>query len=60
MIEHIILYIRQLIKRPNYKTPLGRWHMEKCNKKINNKVDRANEDHCGPCGTKYKKDKSTL
>jgi hypothetical protein len=48
--EHIILHIRQILKRPNYKTPLGRWHMEKSNKQINNKIDRANEDHCGPCG----------
>ncbi len=30
--------------------PLGRWNMEICNKKINNKIDLANEDHCGPCG----------
>ena len=55
MIEHIILYIRQILKRPNYKTPLGRWHMEKCNKKINYKIDRANEDHCGPCGKHFVK-----
>ena len=60
MIEHIILYIRQLIKRPNYKTPLGRWNMEKCNKQINNKIDRANEDHCGPCGRKREKDSPSL
>jgi hypothetical protein len=30
--------------------PLGRWNMEICNKKINNKIDLANEDHCGTCG----------
>jgi hypothetical protein len=30
--------------------PLGRWSLEKCNKKINNKIDLSNEDHCGPCG----------
>jgi hypothetical protein len=29
---------------------LGRWNVETCNKKINKKVDFANEDHCGPCG----------
>jgi hypothetical protein len=29
---------------------LGRWKLENCNKKINKKVDFANEDHCGPCG----------
>jgi hypothetical protein len=30
--------------------PLGRWNLEYCSKKINNKVDLSNEDHCGPCG----------
>ena len=29
---------------------LGRWKIETCNKKMDNKVDLANEDHCGPCG----------
>jgi hypothetical protein len=28
---------------------LGRWNLEKCNIKIYNKVDWANEDHCGVC-----------
>ena len=30
--------------------PLGRWKKENCNKQLNNKIDLANEDHCGPCG----------
>jgi len=30
--------------------PLGRWTIENCNKKIDNKIDLSNEDHCGPCG----------
>ena len=30
--------------------PLGRWKIEICSKKINNKIDLSNEDHCGPCG----------
>lgn len=29
---------------------LGRWNLDYCNKKINNKIDMSNEDHCGPCG----------
>lgn len=29
---------------------LGRWNIDYCNKKINNKIDWSNEDHCGPCG----------
>ena len=30
--------------------PVGRWSIEECNVKTNNKVDLSNEDHCGPCG----------
>ena len=30
--------------------PLGRWQMEHCTEKTKNKIDLANEDHCGPCG----------
>lgn len=50
----LILFIENLLKRQRTKTPLGRWNIEKCNKKINNKIDWANEDHCGPCGKNIK------
>ena len=30
--------------------PLGRWNLDYCNKKMNQKIDLSNEDHCGPCG----------
>ena len=29
---------------------VGRWRIEKCNTKMNQKIDLSNEDHCGPCG----------
>lgn len=29
---------------------LGRWKIDYCDKKINRKIDMANDDHCGPCG----------
>ena len=29
---------------------LGRWKLDYSEKKIDAKVDWANEDHCGPCG----------
>ena len=32
------------------KKILGRWSIEHCEKKMNNKIDLSNEDHCGPCG----------
>jgi len=40
--------IKKFIKED--KKTLGRWNIEYCNKKINNKIDLSNEDHCGPCG----------
>ena len=47
--SHIINLLKtKFIKSPII--PLGRWNIETCNKKINKKVDFANEDHCGPCG----------
>ena len=30
--------------------PLGRWKMETCRIKMDQKIDLSNEDHCGPCG----------
>jgi len=41
------------------KKVLGRWNMEYCDKKINNKIDLSNEDHCGPCG-QYALDKTQI
>lgn len=49
--KNIILYIQKIFKKQHFKPPpLGRWNIETCNKRINNKIDLANEDHCGPCG----------
>ena len=45
-------FISSIIKRiiKDDKKILGRWNIEKCNTKMNNKIDLSNEDHCGPCG----------
>jgi hypothetical protein len=40
--------IHKLINKE--KKLLGRWNLEYCSNKIDNKIDLANEDHCGPCG----------
>ena len=32
------------------KKPLGRWNYEKSKKRLDQKIDLSNEDHCGPCG----------
>lgn len=45
-----ILSILKKIILKDIPKPIGRWKIEKCNKKINNKIDLSNEDHCGPCG----------
>ncbi len=36
------------------KKVLGRWSLDYCNNKINNKIDWSNVDHCGPCGSEQK------
>ena len=41
------------------KKILGRWNIEHCDKRMNNKIDLSNEDHCGPCG-QYRLDKTKL
>jgi len=45
-------FIQTLIQKviQKDKKVLGRWNVEHCDKKINNKIDLSNEDHCGPCG----------
>jgi hypothetical protein len=45
-------FIQSLIQKviQKDKKVLGRWNIEYCDKKINNKIDLSNEDHCGPCG----------
>ena len=40
--------VQKMVK--NEKKILGRWNIDYCDKKINQKVDLSNEDHCGPCG----------
>lgn len=46
----MIQILRNLLQKTNSKPPLGRWTIEKCNTKLDQKIDLANEDHCGPCG----------
>lgn len=46
-------YIMSVISnmfRKELPRPMGRWNIENCSKKMNNKIDLSNEDHCGPCG----------
>jgi len=46
-------FIRKIIQKFTQKDlpkPIGRWNLEYCNTKLNNKIDLSNEDHCGSCG----------
>jgi len=46
-------YLTTIIQKLTLKElpkPMGRWNIDYCNKKIDNKIDLSNEDHCGPCG----------
>ncbi len=46
-------FIATIIKKfmpKDIPKPVGRWRIEECNVKTNNKIDLSNEDHCGPCG----------
>jgi hypothetical protein len=57
-----IIIVNLVSKKPQMNTSspvlLGRWKIDYCHKKINNKIDLSNEDHCGPCGQNiYKKKK---
>lgn len=47
--KFIINIIKKFIIKEKPR-PLGRWNLDYCNKKINQKIDLSNEDHCGPCG----------
>ena len=47
--KYIITFLKKILSKEVPK-PLGRWNLEHCNTKMNNKVDLSNEDHCGPCG----------
>ena len=49
MNKYLISLIKKIFNKETVK-PLGRWKIENCHIKMNNKIDLSNEDHCGPCG----------
>jgi hypothetical protein len=48
--NYIKTVIKNILPVKDVPKPLGRWGIENCNIKMNNKIDLSNEDHCGPCG----------
>lgn len=49
MIKYITKLISKIVPKELPK-PMGRWNIDYCNNKTNQKIDLSNEDHCGPCG----------
>ena len=46
-------FITKMIQRISFKElpkPVGRWTLDYCDTKLNNKIGLSNEDHCGSCG----------
>ena len=52
-LQYSMKFITTIIKKfiKDDKNILGRWNIDYCDKKLKRKIDLANEDHCGPCGT---------
>lgn len=48
--KYLTTILKRLLVKKELPKPLGRWNIEVCNTKLNNKIDLSNEDHCGPCG----------
>lgn len=55
--KFIINIIRTFIQKRE-PPPLGRWTIDYCNKRMDQKIDLSNEDHYGPRG-QYIIDKTT-
>ncbi len=56
--KYITTFIKLFLPK-EIPMPVGRWRIEQCNTKMNQKIDLSNEDHCGPCG-QYALDKTNL
>ena len=52
--------LKNKLFKESLNSPLGIWQIEKCNIKLNNKIDLSNEDHCGPCGEYMINKKQTI
>lgn len=57
-LNNIIVFVKHYIPK-KIETPLGRWNLDYFKEKVDNKIDLANEDHCGVC-SEYSKEKRIL
>ena len=44
-----IMRMMQKISLKELPKPVGRWNLDYCDTKLNNKIGLSNEDHCGVC-----------
>ena len=51
MNNNIIKNIIHKVVKQSPPVVLGRWNVDYCSKKINQKIDFSNEDHCGTCSS---------
>ena len=51
VMKNIQKYFTRIMKSDT-KLPLGRWQLI-YDHRMQRRIDRANEDHCGPCGSMY-------
>lgn len=58
MLNNLVVFVKQYIPKKT-GTPLGRWNLDYFKEKVDNKIDLANEDHCGVC-SEYSKEKMML
>ena len=56
MIQIISAIIKSFRPKP---MPLGRWGKIDSSVSLQNRIDWANEDHCGPCGSLILQNKNT-
>jgi len=54
IINNVIRISKRILGQEIELKPLGRWNLL-YDQRLDNKIDRANEDHCGPCGELYLK-----
>ena len=56
--KYLVNYLSKILRNELPK-PLGRWKIDYCDTKTNNRIDLSNEDNCGTCG-QYAKTKLDL
>jgi len=54
--KRLIIIVKDIFSKDTPKL-LGRWNLDYCINRLDEKVKLTNEDHCGPCGNTKKEEK---